>query len=51
MVFLCGIARFDGATLRLRQYLLPGPQYEGGLLGGLTRELDGKDSYAALTAS
>jgi uncharacterized protein YprB with RNaseH-like and TPR domain len=41
MVFLCGVARFDGTTLRLRQYLLPGPQYEGGLLGGLTGELDG----------
>jgi len=41
MVFLAGVARFDGATLRLRQYLLPGPQYEGGLLGGLSAELEG----------
>lgn len=41
MVFLAGVARFEGSTLRLRQFLLPGPQYEGGLLGGLTGELDG----------
>lgn len=41
MVFLAGVARFDGSLLRLRQYLLPGPQYEGGLLGGLADELDG----------
>ncbi|GIW13727.1 MAG: hypothetical protein KatS3mg062_1166 [Tepidiforma sp.] len=39
MVFLCGVARFEGAVLRLRQYLLPGPEYEGGLLGGLGEEL------------
>lgn len=39
MVFLAGIARFEGATLRLRQYLLPGPQFEGGLLGGISKEL------------
>jgi uncharacterized protein YprB with RNaseH-like and TPR domain len=41
MVFLAGVARFDGSLLRLRQYLLPGPQFEGGLLGGLADELDG----------
>ena len=39
MVFLAGVARFDGALLRLRQYLLPGPQFEGGLLGGFADEL------------
>ncbi len=39
MVFLAGAARFDGSLLRLRQYLLPSPQYEGGLLGGLAEEL------------
>jgi len=41
MVFLAGIARFEGSTLRLRQFLLPGPQYEGGLLGGLCEEIAG----------
>jgi len=40
MVFLAGIARFEGSTLLLRQFLLPGPEYEGGLLGGLTNELE-----------
>ena len=40
MVFLAGVARFDGSTLLLRQFLLPGPQYEGGLLGGLSEELE-----------
>ncbi len=39
MVFLAGTARFDGSLLRLRQYLLPSPQYEGGLLGGLHDDL------------
>ncbi len=39
LVFLAGIARFDGSLLRLRQYLLPSPAYEGGLLGGLAEEL------------
>ncbi|MCC6381137.1 MAG: ribonuclease H-like domain-containing protein [Dehalococcoidia bacterium] len=39
MVFLAGVARFDGSTLRLRQYLLPSPAYEGGLLGGVAEEL------------
>jgi tetratricopeptide (TPR) repeat protein len=39
MVFLAGVARFDGSLLRLRQYLLPGPQFEGGLLGGFAGEL------------
>jgi uncharacterized protein YprB with RNaseH-like and TPR domain len=41
MVFLAGVARFDGSVLRLRQYLLPAPQYESGLLGGLHGELAG----------
>lgn len=40
MVFLAGVARFIGGTLRLRQYLLPGPEYEGGLLGGLGEDLE-----------
>lgn len=40
MVFLAGVARFDGGTLRLRQYLLPGPEFEGGLLGGLGEDLE-----------
>jgi len=39
MVFLAGVARFDGSVLKLRQYLLPSPQYEGGLLGGLAEDL------------
>jgi hypothetical protein len=39
MVFLAGVARFEGSLLKLRQYLLPAPQYEGGLLGGLAEEL------------
>jgi uncharacterized protein YprB with RNaseH-like and TPR domain len=39
LVFLCGVASFVGAQLRLRQYLLPGPDYEGGLLGGLGEAL------------
>lgn len=47
MVFLCGVARFEGATLRLRQFLLPGPQYEGGLLGGLSKELDGAQALVS----
>jgi hypothetical protein len=36
---MAGVARFDGSLLRLRQYLLPSPQYEGGLLGGLAEDL------------
>lgn len=40
MVFLAGVARFEGTVLVLTQYLLPGPEYEGGLLGGLAEELD-----------
>ncbi|HEX6031226.1 MAG TPA: ribonuclease H-like domain-containing protein, partial [Tepidiformaceae bacterium] len=40
MVFLAGVARFDGSLLRLRQYLLPSPAYEGGLLGGLAEEVE-----------
>jgi uncharacterized protein YprB with RNaseH-like and TPR domain len=39
MVFLAGVARFEGANLHLRQYLLPGPAFERGLLGGLAKEL------------
>lgn len=39
MVFLAGVARFEGTTLRLKQYLLPSPAYEGGLLGGLGADL------------
>lgn len=39
MVFLAGAAHFDGSMLKLRQYLLPAPQYESGLLGGLAEEL------------
>ncbi|MGD9934739.1 MAG: ribonuclease H-like domain-containing protein [Dehalococcoidia bacterium] len=39
MVFLAGVARFEGATLHLRQYLLPSPAFERGLLGGLAGEL------------
>ena len=41
MVFLAGVARFDGSLLKLRQYLLPAPQYEGGLLGGLAEDIAG----------
>ncbi|MGI8925812.1 MAG: ribonuclease H-like domain-containing protein [Tepidiformaceae bacterium] len=41
MVFMAGVARFDGSLLRLRQYLLPAAAYEGGLLGGLAEELEG----------
>ena len=40
-IFLAGVARFEGSLLKLRQYLLPGPQFEGGLLGGLASELSG----------
>ena len=39
MVFLAGTARFDGTLLRLRQYVLPSPEFEGGLLGGLAEDL------------
>ncbi|MBI2764515.1 MAG: ribonuclease H-like domain-containing protein [Chloroflexi bacterium] len=39
MVFLAGTARFEGSLLRLRQYVLPAPEFEGGLLGGLAEEL------------
>ncbi len=39
MVFLAGVARFEGSVLKLRQFVLPAPQYEGGLLGGLAGEL------------
>lgn len=39
MVFLAGVARFERAALKLRQYLLPSPEFEVGLLGGLADEL------------
>lgn len=39
LVFLAGVARFEGASLRLRQFLLPSPVYEGGLMGGLAEEI------------
>lgn len=39
LVFLAGVARFEGSSLRLRQFLLPAPVYEGGLMGGLAEEL------------
>jgi uncharacterized protein YprB with RNaseH-like and TPR domain len=39
MVFLAGVARFEPGGLHLRQYLLPGPAFERGLLGGLAGEL------------
>ncbi len=38
MVFLAGVARFDDGLLKLRQYLLPSPAYEGGLLGGISED-------------
>ena len=47
MVFLVGIARFEGSLLKLRQYLLPGPQYEGGLLGGFSGELNGAQALVS----
>ncbi|MGK2966674.1 MAG: ribonuclease H-like domain-containing protein [Tepidiformaceae bacterium] len=40
LVFLAGAARFEGSALKLRQYLLPSPAYEGGLLGGLNADLE-----------
>lgn len=40
MVFLAGVARFEGSDLVLRQYLLPAPEYEGGLLGGLHGQVE-----------
>jgi uncharacterized protein YprB with RNaseH-like and TPR domain len=40
MVFLAGTARFDGSLLKLRQYLLPSPAFEVGLLGGLADDLE-----------
>jgi uncharacterized protein len=41
MVFLAGTAKFEGSTVVLRQYLLPAPNFEGGLLGGLAKDLAG----------
>ena len=40
MVFLAGVARFEGSALRLRQFILPSPAHEPGLLDGLSDELD-----------
>ena len=40
MVFLAGMARFDGSLLKLRQYVLPRPPTKLGLLGGLAGDLD-----------
>ena len=39
MVFLAGAARFTGDELRLRQYLLPAPAMEIGILGALADEI------------
>ncbi len=47
MVFLAGVARFEGSRLLLRQYLLPGPAFEGGLLGGLAGELERADALVS----
>ncbi len=41
MVFLAGTAKFEGSTVVLRQYLLPAPNFEGGLLGGVAKDLAG----------
>ena len=41
MVFLTGVAQFVGGSLRLRQYLLPSPEYEVGVLGELANEIAG----------
>jgi hypothetical protein len=41
LVFLAGVAFFEGSLLRLQQYFLPSPDYEGGLLGGLAERLEG----------
>ncbi len=41
MVFLTGVAQFVGGCLRLRQYLLPSPEYEVGVLGELADEIAG----------
>ncbi|MFQ5381977.1 MAG: ribonuclease H-like domain-containing protein, partial [Dehalococcoidia bacterium] len=40
LVFLAGVARFEGSTLLLRQFILPSPADEPGLLDGLGEELD-----------
>lgn len=47
MVFLAGVARFEGSSLRLKQYLLPAPQYEGGLLGGIASDLADGDALVS----
>ncbi len=47
MVFLAGVARFEHGYLKLRQYLLPGPAYEGGLLGGVAAELASAGAFVS----
>jgi len=47
LVFLAGVAKFENGLLRLRQYLLPSPQYEGGLLGGLAVDLAGAGAFVS----
>lgn len=47
MVFLAGVARFEHGYLKLRQYLLPGPAYEGGLLGGVAEELSSAGAFVS----
>jgi len=40
MVFLAAVARFEAGALRLRQYFLPQPDCEAGMLGELVAEFD-----------
>jgi len=40
LVFLAGVARFEQSVLLLRQFVLPSPADEPGLLDGLSDELD-----------
>lgn len=40
MVFLAAVARFEAGTLRLRQYFLPQPDCEAGMLRELVAEFD-----------
>ena len=47
LVFLAGVARFEGGYLKLRQYLLPSPAYEGGLLGGVAEELASAGAFVS----
>jgi uncharacterized protein len=41
MAFLCGVARFEGSCLRLRQYFLTRPHFEPAMLAGLARFAEG----------